>query len=218
MKRANSTQSSTGSYGSYGYGGRPSGGGGGAGGGGGYQQQQQNYKKPRNEDGLTFEEELGMMDDAIMAEQRVEGGEDVSKVEADMKAKWIRSQLGPWDAKSRCLRFHWLDIDMKSGQPLLENPDGSDKVPGSSEGPVPIIRMYGVNEDGHSVMCNVHGVTPYFYAQFAGVNDISDETIAALRVAMDQKVRHLDRHFGMCNPSCLAKRFSQSVAPALSRK
>ena len=36
-------------------------------------------------------------------------------------------------------------------------------MPGSTVGPVPIIRMYGVTEIGNSVQMNVHGFTPYFY-------------------------------------------------------
>jgi hypothetical protein len=36
-------------------------------------------------------------------------------------------------------------------------------MPGSAVGPVPIIRVYGVNEIGNSVLCNVHGFTPYFF-------------------------------------------------------
>eukprot|EP01135_Chromosphaera_perkinsii_P002643 Nk52_evm11s226 gene=Nk52_evmTU11s226 len=36
-------------------------------------------------------------------------------------------------------------------------------MPGSRKGPVPVVRMYGVNESGNSVLCHVHGFLPYFY-------------------------------------------------------
>lgn len=36
-------------------------------------------------------------------------------------------------------------------------------MPGCSQGQVPIVRMFGVTMDGHSVLCNVHGFLPYYY-------------------------------------------------------
>nr|XP_022902030.1 DNA polymerase delta catalytic subunit [Onthophagus taurus] len=37
-------------------------------------------------------------------------------------------------------------------------------MPGAQTGPVPIMRMFGVTENGNSVCCHIHGFTPYFYA------------------------------------------------------
>jgi len=34
---------------------------------------------------------------------------------------------------------------------------------GSPENYVPIVRMFGVTAEGHSVLVNVYGVLPYFY-------------------------------------------------------
>lgn len=37
------------------------------------------------------------------------------------------------------------------------------KMPGASSGPVPIVRMFGVTEDGNSVLAHIHGFAPYFF-------------------------------------------------------
>lgn len=52
---------------------------------------------------------------------------------------------------------------MYSGDPLPRNPCKSRSVPGSRRKPVPIIRLYGVNQVGNSVLAHIHGFTPYFY-------------------------------------------------------
>jgi DNA polymerase delta subunit 1 len=36
-------------------------------------------------------------------------------------------------------------------------------MPGSQQGPVPIMRMYGVTMEGNSICCHVHGFSPYFF-------------------------------------------------------
>lgn len=36
-------------------------------------------------------------------------------------------------------------------------------MPGPNHSPVPILRVYGVTEGGHSVVAHVHGFMPYFF-------------------------------------------------------
>lgn len=36
-------------------------------------------------------------------------------------------------------------------------------MPGATQGPVPIIRMYGITENGNSVLAHIHGFAPYFF-------------------------------------------------------
>lgn len=36
-------------------------------------------------------------------------------------------------------------------------------MPGQQAGKVPIMRMFGVNDNGNSICCHVHGFSPYLY-------------------------------------------------------
>lgn len=36
-------------------------------------------------------------------------------------------------------------------------------MPGQSQGKAPIVRMFGVTDNGNSVCCHIHGFAPYFY-------------------------------------------------------
>ena len=49
-----------------------------------------------------------------------------------------------------------MDLDCYDGDPM-------PGMPGSKVGPIPIIRMYGITEQGNSVMCHIHGFAPYFF-------------------------------------------------------
>jgi hypothetical protein len=130
--------------------------------------------------------------DDMMFEQKIEGIEEIEggqSSEITSNGKWIRPVDVAYDT-SKPLLVHWLDIDMISGAPLDYNPAGGD-ILGSKEGPVPVIRMFGVTPDGYSTMLAIHGFTPYFYASFNGVNEIPKQALGGIRAAMDQKVRIL---------------------------
>jgi DNA polymerase elongation subunit (family B) len=86
----------------------------------------------------------------------------------------------------RFVALHWLDLDMTSGEPWRGNPCGS--IVGCTEGPVPVIRFYGVTNAGTSIMLSVHGFTPYFYVSLPSSFDLNDAFMGALRSALDQRV------------------------------
>lgn len=56
----------------------------------------------------------------------------------------------------KILKFQYLELDHYIGKPY-------PGMPGAQTGPVPIIRMFGITEEGNSVCCHIHGFTSYFY-------------------------------------------------------
>lgn len=164
------------------------GGGNGAGGGGATKRAKfaEDYDEfPGGGGGGFDDEDLGMLDQSFY--EKIEGVDDSAEVSEFQSGRWIRPRDAAWDT-SKPLLVHWLDLDMLSGQPLEANPAGGD-ILGSKEGPVPIIRMYGVTPDGYSALVTVHGFTPYFYASLNGITDIPRSALGGIRTVLDNKVR-----------------------------
>jgi DNA polymerase delta subunit 1 len=124
-----------------------------------------------------------------MEQMEYEVIEGVDESVESQEARWARPvKAQKRDPSVESLPFQWLDIDMTSGNPMTANPDGSQVI-GSLEGPVPIVRMYGVTADGQSVMANVHGFTPYFYVSFPASIELTNGMLGQLRAALDQRCR-----------------------------
>jgi len=103
--------------------------------------------------------------------------------------RWARPSAENYDPKTTDLAFQWMDIDMYSArEPLRVNPSGAAPV-GSLNPPVPIVRMYGVTQEGRSVLAHIHGFTPYFYVALPPSADLSDSALMNLRKTLDLKVR-----------------------------
>ncbi|KAL4658284.1 DNA polymerase delta catalytic subunit [Arapaima gigas] len=109
-----------------------------------------------------FEEELAMLDEAELEAESREGqaGHDVIPVgdlfSADLNPRWRRPQPPPLEPTTDHLVFQQIELDYYLGSPVAG-------MPGQSQGSVPIIRMFGVTDNGNSVCCHVHGFAPYFY-------------------------------------------------------
>lgn len=88
-----------------------------------------------------------------------------SQLSSQQLQRWSRKPLPKDYDNQRDIHFQWLDIDMTHElSPLSKNPNSSRKqVVGAQIGPVPVIRIYGVTEDGHSITTFLHGYTPYGY-------------------------------------------------------
>ena len=132
----------------------------------------------------SFEEELMMMDEGF-GDQVIDLEEEDEEVRV---RRWSRPEIESFDIKTTALAFHWVDIDMTSGQPLTANPCAGEPVIGSQEAIVPVVRMYGSTRDGASVVAYIHGFTPYFYVALPHSTDLSKDSLSQIRLALDQKV------------------------------
>ncbi|CAM9288465.1 unnamed protein product [Ectocarpus sp. 8 AP-2014] len=124
--------------------------------------QNDSQSPPHMDDDLmrSLQEEDEMrMDEVMMDEPPPEAGGGETHA-----AKWARPQLRAFEAKEKAITFQWVDIDMTSGDPVKIDP-ATGKAPkqSSPEEVVPVIRLYGVTEEGNSVFTYVHGFVPYFY-------------------------------------------------------
>jgi len=88
-----------------------------------------------------------------------------SQLSPQQYQKWARKPLPKDFDNKRDIHFQWLDIDMTNApQPLKKNPNSKrDRVVGAQEGTVPLIRVYGVTDEGYSIVTFLHGYTPYGY-------------------------------------------------------
>lgn len=108
----------------------------------------------------NFEEELALMEE-LEDEFRVDGTDSQESVGEGPESivsnvKWSRPSPPAVNPAKDTLTFQQIDLDYYTGQPI-------HGMPGSSTGPVPIMRMFGVTMEGYSVMCHFHGFLPYFY-------------------------------------------------------
>lgn len=113
-------------------------------------------------------------------------------------ARWKRPAVDPsFDEGTMPLAFMWTAVDLMSGDPLSYHPRGRDhNVPGSSTGPVPIIRLFGVNEAGNSIACFIHGFTPYLYCilpRGAVTGSNFEGTVRNVSISRSEKINWLNQ-------------------------
>ncbi|OQR75031.1 DNA polymerase delta catalytic subunit-like [Tropilaelaps mercedesae] len=104
-----------------------------------------------------FEAELAQMEE-LDIEEKVLTQVDLSQCPQDEVSfeRWRRPPAPALDPQTADLVFQQVDLDHYLG-PAMK---GMTSV---SSGTVAITRMFGTTNEGHSVVCHVHGFLPYFY-------------------------------------------------------
>ncbi|XP_055528317.1 DNA polymerase delta catalytic subunit [Wyeomyia smithii] len=124
-----------------------------------------------------FEAELANMEGEDVLEQAHLIGQGPEVV--NTCAKWSRPKPREYDPNQDVLVFQQIDIEHYVGQPL-------PGMPGAQIGPVPVMRMFGITEEGNSVCAHVHGFTPYLYV--AAPRGFNKSHLAEFRAALDKSV------------------------------
>lgn len=116
-------------------------------------------------DPSVFEEELALMEQ-IESEMDSQGTTGTNQGPSpppsqgqgsqSKHSKWPRPAMPPINPAKDSIVFQQIDLEHYLGSHI-------QGMPGATSGPTPIVRMFGVTEAGHNVMCHVHGFTPYFY-------------------------------------------------------
>ncbi|XP_013418997.1 DNA polymerase delta catalytic subunit [Lingula anatina] len=118
-----------------------------------------NKQDDDGDDPSTFESELAMLEDMendMMQESESQEILGEGPEYMTTSVKWSRPPLPSIDPKKDTIIFQQLDLDHYTGTHF-------PGMPGSTKGPVPIVRMYGITMEGNSVMAHIHGFAPYFF-------------------------------------------------------
>ena len=142
----------------------------------------------------SFEEELMYMNEVEAAElahaekHATEAmGSSAQEPGPDANVRWARPPLPPLNPAEHTVSFQWVDIDMTDGQPLTSNPAAGKPVLGASEGTVPVVRLFGVTGEGHSVCVHVHGFTPYFFVSIPDNFEANEAQREKLRKSVNDR-------------------------------
>nr|BAJ78755.1 DNA polymerase delta catalytic subunit [Blattella nipponica] len=93
--------------------------------------------------------------------------------------KWSRPAPPPLNPAKDALIFQQLDVDHYTGSPIAG-------MPGSQQGSVPIMRMFGVTMEGNSVCCHVHGFSPYLFV--SAPSNFTNTDCHPFKVALNKAV------------------------------
>ena len=131
-------------------------------------------------------------DDALYYDAMAVEEHDISIPEAS-KHRWLRPAAPARDPKAQPLTLQQMDTDYHVQAPRPDMPAFAASLGYTYEtygGQVPMLRLYGVTEEGHSCLVHVHGYEPYFFVEAPeGMSEDKCRGMAeALNRVMAQKV------------------------------
>lgn len=108
--------------------------------------------------------------------------------------RWKRPPLRADLSNKDDLNLQWLDMDVVSGKPLESvNEFEPEKKVGNQTGPVPVLRTYGVTDEGPSICVFIHGFTPYgCFAVPAGYS-VDTSRLDEMRAKIETELQAMQR-------------------------
>ena len=100
-------------------------------------------------------------------------------------AKVRRPPVRSIDPTKDAIVFQQLEVDHYVGTHITG-------MPGPYSGPCPVLRMYGINMEGNSVLAHIHGFLPYLYVP-APAEDFDTENCVDFRVALNNAILQSNR-------------------------
>lgn len=129
----------------------------------------------------AFEEQLEYLDDQRDVEPAVAG---LSEQEKNLSG-WGRPAIEDRSTDKDGVAFQQLEVDYCAGKP-------DKRFAASSQAGlnvVPIVRIYGVTDEGNSVCAFVHGFEPYFYVRCANSRqNMRPDDLPAFKESLNQLV------------------------------
>jgi len=139
---------------------------------------------PMDEDMLFDDDLMGPTNEEDIPDEVLE--QAAKDIPETAQQRWKRPALPADFNNGQDLNMQWIDMDVVTGKPLSKNPNAAkENILGSKDGPVPVLRCFGVDENGHSVSAFIHGFTPYAFFALppnAELDSSLDETTACTKI------------------------------------
>ena len=169
------------------------------GGGGGDDDYEDDFDFPPDDE--LVEDEMPIPDDVDSSNNNNDSNDDsnahaaavISDINENMRKRWHRPPVKATDNKAD-VSVQWFDMDLQNGTPMPVHPnelkEDRSSVTGSTVGQVPVIRAYGVTEEGNSATVFIHGFTPYgYFALPPGATlDPTEDNLLQIRHYLDAKL------------------------------
>lgn len=128
------------------------------------------YDDDDNDDERLFQDQVDIMDDEeeqepppTLQDNAADDNDASTQLLSEQTAqRWHRPAVRADLSNRDTLNLQWLDMDVVSSKPCPStNELAPDKLVGSRQGTVPVLRTYGVTDEGPSICVFIHGFTPY---------------------------------------------------------
>nr|CAB3265000.1 DNA polymerase delta catalytic subunit [Phallusia mammillata] len=104
----------------------------------------------------------------------------VSSLSSEDLQQWKRPKVEDMEPSNQSIVFQQLDVDHYLSEQQIP------EMPPIQGGTAPVLRMFGLTMEGHSVLCHVHGFLPYFFVK--AMNGFQEKHCEEFRACLNDLV------------------------------